>query len=116
LLVALLVSAGSSPAWSQAAPDHGTTVVKVRVPIGDLDLSQAAGADAFLARVAHAAARACAGKPAVGVLIANEARAYHACKESTLSQAVAQLGSPLVQQRYAEDRGDHYVKVAARQP
>ena len=116
LLVALLVTAGASPALSQIDPDPDRTYVKIHVPIGDLDLTTASGADTLIQRVAHMAAEACTGKPAVGALMLQELRAYRACKDAILTQAVAQLGSPRVAQRYAERHGARSVNIAEARP
>jgi UrcA family protein len=115
--MAVLVSAGSDPARAQTHDWRGPVVVtKVRVPYGDLDLTRDAGVDTLLSRVADAAARACGGRPALGVLMLEEARAYRACKAKAVSQAVAQLDAPLVKQRLAERSGGRVVRVAEARP
>ena len=118
VLVALLVSAGSEPAWSQTGDGRGPVVVtKVRVPYGDLDLTRQAGVDTLLSRVAVATARACGGQTEFGVLRLQEARALRACKAKALDRAVAQLDAPLVRQRLAERSGGRTtVRVAEARP
>jgi len=116
VVVALAVSAGASQARSESYQDHGRVISKVRVPYGDLDLSRDAGADMLLSRIASAAARACRGRPALGVLMVQEAQAYRACKAKAVEQAVAQVQAPLVKQRFAARSGPRPVKVAEVRP
>src|SRR4029453_13991155 len=95
VVVALVVGAASGSASARPPHSDGSVPVVIRVPIGDLDLSREAGADAPLKRVAAAASRACYGPPALGVQMPEIARAYRACKAQALERAVAQVDSPM---------------------
>ena len=72
---------------------------EVRVQWGDLDLSSAAGADAFDARVSAAASRACRGVKRPGSRISD--RAF--CRTAFRNEAVRQLPGA-VQVDYALSR------------
>lgn len=113
LMVAVMMTASAYPAAGQEAPlAPKTTIVTVKVPIGDLDLSQDAGAETLLERASMAANRACGGLPGFGVLVMVETRAFHECRAKALSQAVASLDSPLVSQRFAQGRDAQVVQLA----
>ena len=116
VVVALLVTAGSGPAWSESLGHRGWEVTKVRVPYRDLDLTRADGADLLLRRLSLAAARACGGQPVLGVMMAETARAYRACKAKAVADAVELVQAPLVKQRYAERSGPRPLKVAEARP
>lgn len=116
LIVAVLMAAGAYPAEGQEPFAPRTTHVTVRVPIGDLDLSQEAGADTLLRRASMAAKRACGGPPRVSVFLTLETRAFRECRANAMSQAVAQLDSPLVTQRFALGRDAQTVRLAQARP
>ncbi|HEY1930002.1 MAG TPA: UrcA family protein [Caulobacteraceae bacterium] len=94
VVVALVLGAASGSV--SAEPKQNGSPVTVRVPIGDLDLNREADADKLLKRVSAAASLACSGPPAAGVMMAEIARAYRACKVQALERAVAQINSPMV--------------------
>lgn len=77
LVVVLAVGLAASPASAR----------EVRIPWGDLDMSSAAGADAFDARVSAAADRMCRGARAPGRLIND--RAW--CRAAVRAEAVRLL-------------------------
>ena len=94
VVVALVLGAASGSV--SAEPNRNSSPVTIRVPVGDLDLNREADADKLLKRVSAAASRACSGPPAAGVMMAEIARAYKACKVQALDRAVAQIDSPTV--------------------
>lgn len=116
VLVAVLMTAGGYPAAAQETLASRSSVVTVRVPIGDLDLSQDAGADTLLRRASLAASRACGGIPRPSVFVVVETRAFRECKAVAMSQAVAQLDSPLVNQRFAQGREAQVLALAQTRP
>jgi UrcA family protein len=68
----------------------GVEVSSQKVSYGDLNLDSAAGARALLARIHSAAQNVCGGPdPALG-------NNYSACLKSAESNAVSQVGSPLL--------------------
>lgn len=117
LMIAVLMAAGAYPAEGQEGPlTPKPTIVTVRVPIGDLDLSQDAGAETLLRRASMAASRACGGVPGVGVFVMVETKAFRECRAKALSQAVASLDSPVVSQRFAQGREAEVVRLAQARP
>lgn len=117
LMVAVLMTFGAYPAEGQEGPlAPRPTIVTVRVPIGDLDLSQQTGADTLLRRASMAASRACGGIPRMSVFVMVESRAFRECRAMALSQAVASLDSPLVSQRFAQGRDAQVVRLAQARP
>ena len=89
LVAALTVSLAAGAASAQAA----------RISWGDLDLSSAAGADAFDARVSAAADRLCRGVGRPGSRIIDRA----SCRAGVRSEALRQLPGA-VQVDYAASR------------
>jgi UrcA family protein len=69
-------------------------IVRVSVPVGDLDLTTSAGAERVLDRVERAAVKACGGQPDMRDLEAR--RAFRDCVARSMDRAVAQLGAPRV--------------------
>ena len=112
LAVALIASAAAAPAWSEPLGARRVEVIKVKVPVGDLDLNSQAGADALIRRVSAVAAKACGVPDASGVNRAEQLRANKACKSKALAGAIAQLDAPIVLARYARIKGAHGVQVA----
>jgi UrcA family protein len=112
LAVALIASAAAAPAWSEPLGARRVEVIKVKVPVGDLDLNSQAGADALIRRASHAAAKACGSPDVSGALVYEQLRAYRACKSRALAGAVAQSDAPVVQARYARLVGGSAVQVA----
>lgn len=76
-----------------------TSAQEARIPWSDLDLSSAAGADAFDARVAAAASRLCRDARRPGSRISDRA----SCRAAVRTQAVRQLPGA-VQVDYALSR------------
>lgn len=93
----ILASLVAALAVSLAAGDASAQEARVRW--GDLDLSSAAGADAFDARVAAASSRMCRGVKRPGSRIND--RAF--CRTAFRDEAVRQLPGP-VQVDYALSR------------
>lgn len=111
-----VAAAASGPARSQPLDGKGRVVVQVRVPYGDLDLTNEAGAETLLKRVRWAAVRACGPAPSGGVAAVAEARTQRACRVQAVERAVAQVDSPVVQARYAASRPPKPVTVAQARP
>lgn len=99
--ILVLAVAVSTPAWGETLGETGPVTVRVRVPVGDLDLSQPAGADELLRRVRIAAHRACGGEPAVSPLLVHQQGLYRNCKGQAVGRAVASIDAPMVRERYA---------------
>lgn len=116
LAAVVLAIAVSGPAWSETIGEYGPVNIRVRVPVGDLDLSQPAGADELIRRVRLAANRACGGEPAVSPLLIHDVEAYRTCSANAAGRAVASLDAPLVQQRYAALAEAAPVRVAQGRP
>ena len=102
LAVALVACVAAAPAWAQPLGKPQVEVIRVRVPVGDLDLNSQAGADALIRRVSLAAARACGTPRVSGITATMDARAYRACKSKAVAGAMAQVDAPLVLARYAQ--------------
>ena len=88
------VIALSATAFAAAAQPVDPEVISVKVSMADLDLGSKAGAAAGLSRIEAASEKACGGQPQT-LQLRRQAR-YRACMKSTVSHAVASLGSPLV--------------------
>lgn len=99
--VLVLAISISGPAWSQTLGQSGPVTVHVRVPVGDLDLAQPAAADELLRRVSAAARRACGGEPAISPVLPHNQRLFRECRGRAVSQTIASLDAPMVQERYA---------------
>ena len=121
ILLAVVVTmtagaAASGPAWSEPLAGRNRVVTQVRVPLGDLDLSNEVGAETLLKRVRAAAARACGPAPSASVTMLEEARALRVCRDQAVERAVAQVDSPVVQARYAASKPQKPVTVAQARP
>jgi UrcA family protein len=81
------------------APTDDSHFPDVVVNTGDLDLSQAGGAKAMLARLRTAASTACGGQPSMPTDLAT-VQAWRDCVRTRLDTAVGQVGAPLVAALY----------------
>lgn len=84
---ALAVSAPASAQTTGAAPT-------LSVPYGDLNPGSADGARALVARIKTAATTVCGGEPDIHQLA--ERGRFSQCRDEAVSQAVGQVGSPMV--------------------
>jgi UrcA family protein len=87
---AILCMISAAPAARADQAERNT----LRVAYADLDLSREAGARSLFKRIALASRQVCGTRPSPKLIEAN-AR-YQACYRDSLSQAVAEIGSPLL--------------------
>ncbi len=91
-LTATLALAAPRVALAKDTPEQ------VRVNFADLNTSTDLGADRALRRIRHAAENACDVRR--GLQPFTERAASRKCVEETMTRAVADLGSPMVAQRF----------------
>ncbi|MDX2237767.1 MAG: UrcA family protein [Hyphomonadaceae bacterium] len=96
---ALALMAFAAPA--SAAP-RGAQEVSIVVSYADLDLNHEAGARRLIQRVESAAERVCGYDNGVRGLSAR--RAYRACVQETMADALAPMSHPVVAQLFRSDR------------
>jgi UrcA family protein len=89
-IAAAAILAVAAPAAAQITE----TPISVSVSYADLDLGHAVGARVLFERIKSASIRACGGAPDVRVL--KQRLAFNQCVEAATSQAVAQVGAPIL--------------------
>jgi UrcA family protein len=112
----VLAVAVSGPAWAEPIGEYGPVNIQVRVPVGDLDLTQPSGADELLRRIRRAASRACGGQPAISPLLLHDVDAYRNCAAKAVGGTVARLDAPTVRERYAAQAALNPIRLAAARP
>ncbi len=90
------------------AADVGVRVAQETVSYADLNIQQAAGAKTLLGRIEGAAHRVCGPMPDRYDITSQ--RAYHSCVSDSMTQAIAEVGSPLL----IAAAGNQTLKVATR--
>jgi UrcA family protein len=91
-------------AATEAVLRNGAIIVSYR----DLNIKKPAGARALLARIEHAASRACGGNPMQSRYTADTAimvREFNKCRNQAIAVSIANVGSPLLRRVYAERIG-----------
>lgn len=102
-LTALAVPASAAPAIGEVRPVPGLhRVFETTVPLGDLELGRASGAQAALDRIRFAARKVCGPRPSPLQVLATQND--RACVALAIDNAVAALDAPQVTARHA--RGD----------
>jgi UrcA family protein len=76
-------------------------IVKATVSYADLDLSKPAGAQTLYKRIKAAAARVCARNDNYSILEGR--RAYHACFDTAVANAVSQIDRPALTALHREE-------------
>jgi UrcA family protein len=107
--LALIASIGFA-GHAVAAPNANPDAVSVKVAIGDLNLSNGAGAATALRRIHNAAGSICGARPYA--LDLERTAEYRECMATTVGQAVASLASPGVTALYNGERA--MVQTASR--
>lgn len=89
-----------APTGARAATDANGEVRSIRVGYADLDLRYRPGADALLSRIRSAAHRVCE-LPMPGTAFKFSTEKERHCIERAIKDAVRDVGSPLLAERYS---------------
>jgi len=109
-LFAFAAPAAAAPAIGDVRPVAGLHgVFETTVPLGDLDLDRASGAEIAFERIEFAARRVCGVRPSPMDTVA--AHNHRACVSLAVDNAVAALDAPLVAARRA---GSDTARLASR--
>ena len=93
-IAAALQFAGSAQASPDRPPPADATELSVRVPVGDLDLREPAGAKIALQRVNRAAVIVCGGEPPLSNGLARHAH-FKGCVKTAVRNAVSLAGAQM---------------------
>lgn len=104
-LIACALAFLSFPLAAQAHPTHedtnGYVIDFLDVYYGDLNLAHPAGADVLLSRIKFAARQVCGGLPDIREV--RERRHFKRCAHRAIAEAVDQVGSPLLADRFIQN-------------
>ena len=104
-VTALLAMGTTSLSFAQNPPADSSPVLtesKVKVPLGDLDLSTEQGTHVAYERISNAVKQACGFTTRMGDYAVGEREVYLHCYKATMASAIKQVNRPQLAALYAQ--------------